>query len=155
MAPQSALLVRRLNASIMCLIPNIVPPTPRSRYPPFPVTPNWSWTVCFAPEKVEVSGNSWLWLCIWTSSHVHQLCPTNQFCCPCTSSFTLSFALGLGHLPSAWKSANITALHKKVQNLILLNADILAYFESPARSHSWCEILPFLRWSNFRSPIQI
>ena len=48
---------------------------------------------------------------------------------PLSTLFTLSFALG--HLLSTWKSANITALHKKGQKLNLLT---LAYFQSSARS---------------------
>ena len=49
-------------------------------------------------------------------SRRHQpTCPKNLLLCSCSFSlsvlFTLSFAQG--HLPSAWKSANITALHNK------------------------------------------
>ena len=40
--------------------------------------------------------------------------PKNLFCCSCTSSLCLFHpVIMLGHLPSAWKSANITALCEK------------------------------------------
>ena len=45
--------------------------------------------------------------------------------------FTLSFAQG--HLPSAWKSANITPLHKKVQKQIPATTDQSAFSQSSAR----------------------
>ena len=44
------------------------------------------------------------------SPHVLKACST-ALAHPLSVLFTLSFAQG--HLPSAWKSANITALHKK------------------------------------------
>ena len=46
MAPLLILLVRRPNASILCLLPNIVSPNPHSRYPSFPVITNCSWILC-------------------------------------------------------------------------------------------------------------
>uniref|UniRef100_A0A8C4NFZ4 Uncharacterized protein n=1 Tax=Eptatretus burgeri TaxID=7764 RepID=A0A8C4NFZ4_EPTBU len=50
---------------------------------------------------------------------------------PLSVLFTLSFAQG--HLPSAWKSANITALHKKVQKQIPATSDQSAFSQSSAR----------------------
>ena len=50
---------------------------------------------------------------------------------PFSVLFTLSFAQG--HLPSAWKSAKITALHKKVQKQIPATADKSAFSQSSAK----------------------
>ena len=50
---------------------------------------------------------------------------------PLSVLFTLSFAQG--HLPSAWKSENITALHKTVQKQIPATTDQSAFFQSSAR----------------------
>ena len=50
---------------------------------------------------------------------------------PLSFLFTLSFAQG--HLPSAWKSANITALDKKVQKQIPATTDQSAFSQSSAR----------------------
>ena len=44
-APQPTQLVRRMNASIVCLLPNLVSQIPHSQYPFFPVMSNCSWTV--------------------------------------------------------------------------------------------------------------
>ena len=45
LALQPTLLVRRSNASILCLPPNLVSPTAHSLYPPNTVIPNCSWTL--------------------------------------------------------------------------------------------------------------
>ena len=62
-------------------------------------------------------------------------CPKNLLLCSCSPSlsvlFTLSFAQG--HLASAWKSANITALHKKVQKQITATIHQSAFSQSSAR----------------------
>ena len=50
---------------------------------------------------------------------------------PLSVLFTLSFSQG--HLPSAWKSANITALHKKGQKQIPATTDQSAFSQSSAR----------------------
>ena len=124
-APQTTLLMRRLNASILCLLPNLVSPTPHSLYPSFPVIPNCSW---IHTEVEEGSFNPRLWLCNFTGWHL-LTCHKMLLCCSFSSShypFTLSFPLG--HVPSAWKSTNITVLHLKVQILIPFTAEQLAYF---------------------------
>ena len=86
--------------------------------------------VSFAPGKVEP--------CLATldsnsatgpdgiSSHVLKAC--SALAHPLCTLFTLSFALS--HLPSAWKWANITSLHKKGAK----TTDLFAYFQSSARS---------------------
>ena len=62
--------------------------------------------------------------------------PESLLCCSCTSSFfssifTLSFALR--HLPSACKSANITALHKQGAKTNPRTTDLSACFQSSAK----------------------
>ena len=87
MAPQRTLLVRRPNASILCLLPNIVSPTPHSLYPPFPVVFHCSWTLYFVPEKVDdfLSTLNYGPDGYWTGRH-QLTCPINLHCCSCTSA---------------------------------------------------------------------
>uniref|UniRef100_A0A8C4NPF0 Reverse transcriptase domain-containing protein n=1 Tax=Eptatretus burgeri TaxID=7764 RepID=A0A8C4NPF0_EPTBU len=110
MAPHPTLLMRRLNASILCLLPNPVSPTPHSWYPPFLIVRNCSWTLSFAPEKEgkvlsSLNSDSATGLDD-ISSHVLKTCSA-VLVHPLSAIFTLD------HLPSAWKSTNITALLKK------------------------------------------
>ena len=65
------------------------------------------------------------------SSHVLKTCSAD-FAPPLSTFFTLSFARD--HLPCDLKSANITALHKKMQKRMPLTTDQLTYFLSPASS---------------------
>ena len=46
----SRLLVRRLNASILCLLRNLVYPTPHSLHLTYPLKPNCSWILCLLPH---------------------------------------------------------------------------------------------------------
>ena len=60
MAPLLTLLMRRLNASILCLLPNILYPLPHSLHGHDPLVSNCSWILYFSTwEGGEISGKSW------------------------------------------------------------------------------------------------
>ena len=112
MARQQTPLMRKLNASILCLLPNLVSPIPLS----ISILPCHTQllldSVSFAPEMVgkfltTLNSNSATGL-DGISSRVLKSCSVS-LSHPPSALFTQSFALG--HLLSAFKSANITSLN--------------------------------------------
>ena len=131
-APQLTPLVKRLNALIICLLPNPVFTTPPSWYPSFPHQNQLLLnSVPFEPEKEEKVLST---LNSDSASGLDDIISRVRESCsaavahPFSALFILSFVRC--HLTSPWKSANITALHKKVQKLIPLTADLSLYFQS-------------------------
>ena len=129
--PQMAALliphVKRLNADTRCLHLNLVSETHRFLYTPYPIAPNCPWTLC--PFRLT----KWRACCqisLAVSPHVLKTC-SSALAHPLSVLFSLSFAQG--HLPSAWKSENIAALHKKVQKQISATSDQSAFSQSSAR----------------------
>ena len=124
MAPQSTLLVRRPNASILCLLPNLMSPIPRSRYPHFLGIPSCYCTLCLLLlrrwRRFFQSSTLILRLDRTASVHVSSK-PALLLLHILSVLYALLFVLG--QLPSTWKSTNITALHKKVQKWIPLTTD--------------------------------
>ena len=120
-APQLTPLVRRTNASILCLLPNIV----SSLCPQHSVVANCSLTLCplhlrrwrsfWQPLTDSATGPDGI------SSRVLKSCSA-ALAHPSSTLLTLSFALV--HLLSAWKSASVTVLHKKLQKRIPLTTNL-------------------------------
>ena len=115
------------------LLPNIASLNSYSLYHPFQSEPTAPES--FAPEKVDnflsmLDSDSATGPDSISSCFLKTCFPALAH--PVSALFTLS--LSLCHRTSAWKSANITALHKNVKTLIILTTDPSDYFQSSARS---------------------
>ena len=85
-------------------------------------------SVSFSPDKVESLLSN---LDSDSATGPDSISPRVLKTCSAALDHPLSFTQG--HLPSGWKSANITTLHKKLQKQILATTDQSAFSKSSAR----------------------
>ena len=121
-----------VHASILCLLQNLLSLIPPSLYPSFPVIPNCSWILSFAPEKVEkflatlysATGPDGISFCV--------LKTCSAALAPSAPSPLCSFHPVIYHLPGNQQTSQHYRI--KVQKWIPLTRDNSAYFQLSTRS---------------------